>query len=167
MLGAVLTVELCRTQVGPCWVHVGATWSSVGTTSAHVRSKLWLGWPILGLCWGYGPLNGSMLAHFEVLLGLCWPIWGLCWAHLELCWGYGRVIFMTSPSFPNFALDLPVFDLSLVVAHLELCWGYGCVIFMMSPSFPNFAQDLHRQLTGIHTPTFRAFLLPPVASKSV
>ena len=82
MLGLEL---LCWIQVGPCWIYVGATWSSVGTTSAHVRSKLGLGWPILGLCWGYGSLNGSMLAHFEVLLGLCWLIWALCWG-LELCW---------------------------------------------------------------------------------
>ena len=52
-----LTLELCWIQVGPCWVHVGAM-SSVETASAHVRSKLGLGWPILGLCWG--SLNGSM-----------------------------------------------------------------------------------------------------------
>ena len=80
MLGLEL---LCWIQVGPCWIHVGATWSSVGITSAHVRSKLGLGWPILGLCWGYGSLKGSMLAHFEVLLGLCWLIWALCWGQVR------------------------------------------------------------------------------------
>ena len=34
-------------MLGPCWSYV--TWSSVGTTSAHVPSKLGLGWPMLGL----------------------------------------------------------------------------------------------------------------------
>ena len=173
-------------MLGLCWPwsyvgsklgHVGATWGSVGTTTAHVRSKLGLGWPILGLCWGHGSLNGSMLAHFEVLssglrrrfaclrplstglrvscfehfrshqlevnfglrravlqpcciakplngpmlahlgamLGLCWPIWGLCWGQVRPSWGYvgamltpwrwfwGYVVFMGSPSFPNFS----------------------------------------------------------------
>ena len=35
-------------MLDPAWIHVGATWSSVGTTSAHVRSKLGLGWGYVG-----------------------------------------------------------------------------------------------------------------------
>ena len=87
-VGAVLMLELCWIQVGPCWVHVGATWSSVGTTSAHVPSKLGLGWPMLGLCWGYNLLNGPMLAHLGAMLGLCWPICGLCWGQVRPFVGY-------------------------------------------------------------------------------
>ena len=73
-----LTLELC-------WIQVGSTFNLLGTTSAHVQSKLGLdkGWPVLGVRWGYGSLNESMLAHFEVLLGLCWPIWGLCWGQVR------------------------------------------------------------------------------------
>ena len=81
-------LELCWIQVGPCWVHVGATWSSAGTTSAHVRSKLGLGWPMLGLCWGCNSLSGPMLAHLGAMLGLCWPSCGLCWGQVRPSWGY-------------------------------------------------------------------------------
>ena len=125
-VGAVLMLELCWIQVGPCWVHVGATWSSAGTTSAHVRSKLGLGWPMLGLCWGCNSLSGPMLAHLGAMLaqlrsmlGPGSPILGLCWgyvgpsgvyvgamfAHLGVPrrWFWGYVAFMTSPSFPKFA----------------------------------------------------------------
>ena len=44
------------------WLHVGA--------GAIMLDPSWamLDPCILGLCWGYGSLNGSMLAHFEVLL---------------------------------------------------------------------------------------------------
>ena len=58
------------------------------TTSAHVPSKLGLGWPMLGLCWGYNSLNGPMLAHLGAMLGLCWPICGLCWGQVRPFVGY-------------------------------------------------------------------------------
>ena len=75
-VGAVLMLELCWIQVGPCWVH----WSSAGTTSAHVRSKLGLGWP--GLCWGCNSLSGPMLAQLRSMLGPGSPILGLCWGYV-------------------------------------------------------------------------------------
>ena len=62
-------LELCWIEVGRRWVDVVATWSSVGTTSAHVPSKLGLGWPMLDLCWGYNSLNGPMLTHLGAMLG--------------------------------------------------------------------------------------------------
>ena len=65
-----------------------ATWSSAGTTSAHVRSKLGLGWPMLPLCWGCNSLSGPMLAHLGAMLGLCWPSCGLCWGQVRPSWGY-------------------------------------------------------------------------------
>ena len=74
----------------PCWgcvdvramLHVGATWRFVGTTSAHVRSKLGLGWPIwTGLCW---PICGLCWGQVRP----CWPVCGLCWGHVRPSWGY-------------------------------------------------------------------------------
>ena len=54
------------------------------------------------------PLNGPMLAHFGAMLthlgsmlGPGSPILGLCWGYVRWFWGY--VVFMSSPSFPNFA----------------------------------------------------------------
>ena len=128
-----LTLELCWIQVGPCWVHVRATWSSVGTTSAHVQSKLGLGWPVLRVRWGYDLLNGSMLAHFEVLLGLCCPIWGLCWGQVRpsrAMLGLWLCYFHDATFIPKFCfkklspaacfVDLPVFDLAFRALSLPL-----------------------------------------------
>ena len=104
-------------MLDPSWAMLGLrpTWSSVGTTSAHVRSKLRLGWPILGLCWPICGLCwgqvcpfwgcvGAMLAHLGSMLGPGSPILGLCWGYVgppAVILGY--VVFMSSPSFPNFA----------------------------------------------------------------
>ena len=114
-VGAVLTVELCWIQVGPCWVHVGATWSSVGTTSAHVRSKLWLVWPILGLWLAervyVGPFwnfVGAMLAHLRSMLGPSSPILSYVGAmavlfsccHLQSQILLKICLFSTSPQWP-------------------------------------------------------------------
>ena len=120
-------------QVGPCWVHVGATWSSAGTTSAHVRSKLGLGWPMLGLCWGCNSLSGPMLAHLGATLGLCWPSCGLCWGQVRPSWGY----------------------VGAMLAHLESMLG-PCSPILGSPggdlgaSFPKFAWKSSPQWPARH-----------------
>ena len=118
-------LELCWIQVGPCWVHVGATWSSAGTTSAHVRSKLGLGWPILGLCWGCNSLSGPMLAHLGAMLAQLRCMLGPGSPILALCWGY------VGPSGAY---------VGAMFAHLGAPrrWFWGYVVFMSSPSFPKF-----------------------------
>ena len=75
-LGAMLDPSWA--MLGPCWGYVELCWDhsvKIGARLAHV-----------GAMWGYGSLNGSILAHFEVLLGLCWPIWGLCWGQVRPSW---------------------------------------------------------------------------------
>ena len=87
------------------WGSVGPYWGCVGAVTR------WAGlcWPILGLCWPscglcWGQVRpswgyvGAMLAHLESMLGPCSPI-----LMPPRRWFWGYVVFMSSPSFPNFA----------------------------------------------------------------
>ena len=95
----------------------------------------------------FGPFGSFVVGAVLAYLGCV----GAKFAHLELCWGYGCVIFMMSPSFPNFA-----YRKALPSGLRVVCLNCLSKICLSSTS-----------LLWPASFTFRACSLPPVAYKSV
>ena len=152
---------LRRAVLQPCWVRVAvvfskkcsppAQWRFLKPFWAHVVRITRPIWTVLGSCSRIDSRNalpgGQQVFSKTSLL----PGTGVLLAHLVVPprWFWGYVVFMSSPSFPNFAWKSSPSGLrgSCLDSLSKICW------FLSSPEWPA-------------SFTFRAFLPPPVACES-